>query len=271
MTIYWVFATILLLITFAPETRAEEYSDALIVDPDLLPATQPYATPVSCPETQLAPFTARYSVYRNGKLLGNSEAQLKKSGDRWAYQVTTEADRGLAGFLGGKIAEKTEFQVDSSGALQSLFYEYQQGIRFSRREGKAYFDWDRLEVQGVHKKKDFQLPLVEGQTDRMLLNLKLMRKLAQGQQEFAFDTVERGKVDRLGFIRSSEQALVDTPEGRLAAVVVSRTHRNPKRHTRSWHAPDLGYVPVRMEQINDDDNETLEMHLTSWQSQPCEI
>lgn len=226
--------------------------------------------PLSCPEHQLAPFTARYDVYRNGKRLGKSLARLKKTGAEWTYLVTTAADRGLAGFLGGKITERSEFRVEDSGNLQSLNYEYQQGIRFSRREGKASFDWQRLEVAGVHKKKDFRLPLVAGQTDRMLLNLKLMRMLSQGHDEFTFDTVERGKVDRMAFGRGGNQEMVDTPTGRLVTVQVSRKHRNPLRETHSWHAPELGYLPVHMKAIDGDDDEIIEMRLVEWDREACE-
>ncbi len=222
-----------------------------------------------CPAQQLAPFSARYDVYRNGRLLGRSEATLKKSGAQWTYRVSTEANRGLAGFLGGKITERSQFELAEDGTLLSLDYDYQQGIRFSRREGRARFDWDRLQVEGVYKKKDFTLPLVAGQTDRMLINLKLMRQLAEGQQQFAFETVERGNVRQHTYTRTDEISVTDTSEGKLQTVLVNRHHSNPRRQTRSWHAPKLGYLPVRLEQVDGDDDEVIEMRLTEWICEPC--
>ncbi len=256
------------MVTLLPLASAEEISAGL-AESSLATSSPPQAAPLSCPEHQLAEFLANYEVLRNGRLMGWSEVRLRKSGNDWSYQVTTEADRGLAGLLGGKVTETSHFRITEAGELQSMAYEYQQGIRFSRREGKARFDWDRLQVEGVYKKDSFQLPLVKGQTDRMLLNLKLMRLLSQGAQRFEFETVERGTVKQMAFHRSEQQALIDTPEGRLATIMVSREHRNTKRHTRSWHAPELGYLPVRMQQVEDDDDETIEMRLTGWQREPC--
>ncbi|MEM7708322.1 MAG: DUF3108 domain-containing protein [Pseudomonadota bacterium] len=222
-----------------------------------------------CPAQQLTPFSARYDVYLNGRLLGRSEASLKKSGAQWTYRVSTEANRGLAGFLGGKITERSQFELADDGSLLSRDYDYQQGIRFSRREGRARFDWDRLQVEGVYKKKDFMLPLVAGQTDRMLINLKLMRQLAEGQQQFAFETVERGNVRQHTYSRTDEVTVTDTSEGELQTVLVNRHHSNPRRQTRSWHAPKLGFLPVRLEQIDGDDDEVIEMRLTEWVCEPC--
>lgn len=228
----------------------------------------PQPGPLACPENQLAPFSAEYEVYRNGRKLGQSVARLKKAGDLWLYEVDTEADKGLAGLLGGQVEERSRFQVLGS-ELRPVEYQYQQGIRFSRREGTAHFDWDRLVITGTYKKKDFELPLVKSQTDRTLVNLKLMRALAQGQQKIKFDTVERGRVDRMDFVRHPAPELLDSPAGRLDTVRVSRQHNNPKRHTDTWHAPELGYLAIRMRHEDGDDDEVIEMRLVRWERGDC--
>lgn len=224
---------------------------------------------LGCDGDQLPPFEASYAVQRNGKLVGQARASLKKHGENWIYRMDTEANRGLAGLLGGEISELSRFRM-VDGAPQAREYRYEQGIRFSKRSARASFDWDRLLVAGEYRKDKFQLPLVAGQTDRMLVNLKLMMALKEGLDVLDFDSVDRGRVDRLSFERIDQPVMVDTPQGRLVTVQVSRLHRNPRRQTHSWHAPDFAYLPVRMQQIDSEDDETIEMTLKSWEWQHCQ-
>lgn len=223
---------------------------------------------LACTGDELTPFRAVYEVERNGKLMGSAEASLKKVDDLWVYRMDTEADRGLAGLLGGKISERSRFTMQG-GRPVAREYRYEQGIRFSKRSARANFDWPRLQVSGENRDKKFTLPLVQDQSDRMLVNLKLMLDLSHGVTELEFDTVEKGRVERIGFERLAGPEMIDTPQGRLVTVKVARKHRNPERQTRSWHAPDFAYLPIRMQQVDAEDDEIIEMRIKRWSWEDC--
>ncbi|MDJ0654796.1 MAG: DUF3108 domain-containing protein [Xanthomonadales bacterium] len=234
----------------------------------MLTAGSPAGATRSCANRQLAPFEAEYQVLRNGEPIGVAVSRLTRDGDQWTYAMETEANKGLAGLLGGHILELSRFYW-VGGEPRAAAYRYEQGIRFKSRNHEAEFDWSRQEVRGEYQKKPYTLPLSPGQSDRMLVNLKLIHGLLHGQQQLVFDSVEKGRVERLTFQRNGQHEM-DTPLGPMQTVVIERQHRNPMRQTRSWHAQALAYLPVRMQQIDRKDDEVIEMALVRVESSPCQ-
>ncbi len=226
------------------------------------------AEALHCAGDMLAPFEASYEVVRNDKRLGHAELELEHENGTWTYTMNTKSERGLSGLLGGHVLERTEFEY-VRGEPRPLSYRYKRGVSFSSKSTFAEFDWDAERASGNYKKKEWVLPLTRGQTDRMLVNLLLMRALARGAPRIAFDTIEKGKLDQLSFERTGTLE-VDTAAGTFSTVIVERQHRNKARQTHSWHAPELAYLPVRLRQIDGDDDETIELTLESVEFLPCE-
>ncbi len=220
-----------------------------------------------CPGGELAPFTASYEVKRNDKRLGTAEVELEYEEGVWTYTTTTKAERGIAGLFGGHVLERSEFHY-VRGEPRPLSYRYTRGVSFSKRSTFAEFDWKRMRATGNYKKKEWAMPLEAGQTDRMLMNLLLMRALRNNAPRLSFDTVEKGRVERLGFARDGS-AETQTANGTYATIAVRREHENKQRETRSWHAPKLNYLPVRLQQIDADDDETIELTLEAFEVNAC--
>ncbi len=222
-----------------------------------------------CTGGELAPYTASYEVRRNDKRFGSAEVTLTREDDAatWTYTMETKAAKGLAGLLGGQVLERTWFEyVD--GKPRPLRYRYERGTSFSKRSTFAEFDWRRRRASGNYKKNEWALPLAEHQTDRMLVNLLLIQALAREAPRLSFDTVEKGSVDTLSFVRDG-QIEIETGSGTYRTVAVEREHRNRNRETQSWHAPELAFLPVRLRQIDGDDDETIELILESVEFEPC--
>jgi hypothetical protein len=117
----------------------------------------------------------------------------------------------------------------------------------------ADFDWNTKQVSGKNKKKSWQLKLEGDETDRLLAELILKQKLASGQTELSFKTVEKGEFKVRDFeVREAET--VHTELGEMLAVPVHRKHSNPKRTTVTWYAPQLGYLSVRTEHAKQGDD-----------------
>lgn len=222
----------------------------------------------NCPDGALAPFTAEYEVRRNDKRLGTAEVELEREGGSWTYTTKTKAERGIAGLLGGQVLELTEFDYER-GEPRSRRYRYTRGVALSKRSTFAEFDWGQMRASGNYKKKEWSMPLEPGQTDRMLVNLLMMRALKRNVPRLSFDTIEKGRLERLSFVRDGS-AEVDTSTGRHATIAVRREHQNKRRRTESWHAPKLNYLPVRLRQIDEEDDETIELTLEAFELQPCQ-
>jgi hypothetical protein len=72
------------------------------------------------------------------------------------------------------------------------------------------------------------------------------------------DEIKRYTYTRLGSERRR------TPAGEFATVLYESTRPGSERLSRFWHAPDLGYIPVRVEQRRKGKLETI-MELTAVQ------
>jgi hypothetical protein len=210
---------------------------------------------------------AKYDVYRNGKLLGTSTSELSRdSNGHWLYQVSTRATKGLGGLLGGQIHESARFTV-VAGMLQPEHYDLSQKVAFSKVKRTADFDWKENRARGKNKRKNWQLALQGDESDRLSANIRIRMQLATGKSQLSFKTVEKGKFKVRDF-EAREAETVVTGMGEMLAIPVHRKHSTSKRTTVTWHAPQLGYLPVRIEHAKKG-KESGRMILKEFQQQEC--
>jgi hypothetical protein len=215
------------------------------------------------------PYRATYDVYRNGKLLGKSVSVLSRAENgQWQYQVSMEATKGMGGLLGGEIHESARFTMQA-GVLQPEHYDLNQKVAFSKIRRNVEFDWAAKRAQGKNKKKDWQLALQGDEIDRLSANIRIRQHLAAGKTLLSFTTVEKGELKVRDF-EALEAETVTTVLGDMLAIPVHRKHSNSKRTTVIWHAPELGYLPVRVEHAKQGDD-SGKLILTEYQQQACNI
>ena len=215
----------------------------------------------------LRPHIANYDVYRRGKLLGTSTSELSlDTNGHWLYQVSTRATRGVGGLLGGQIHESARFRV-VAGTLQPKHYDLSQKVAFSKVKRNTEFDWKENRARGKNKRKHWQLALQGNESDRLSANIRLRMQLASGKSQLSFKTVEKGEFKVRDF-EAREAETVVTVIGEMLAIPVHRKHSNSKRTTVTWHAPQLGYLPVRIVHAKKG-KERGTMILKEFQQQEC--
>lgn len=216
----------------------------------------------------LRPYFAHYDVYRNGKLLGTSTSVLSREQDgKWFYRVSTEATKGLGGLLGGEINESARFTVEA-GVLKSEHYDLEQKVAFSKTRRSVDFDWVAKRASGKNQKKDWQMALQGDETDRLSANIRIRQQLAAGETQLSFRTIEKGELKIRDFeVHAAE--MVATEMGEMLAIPVHRKHSNAKRTTVTWHAPQLGYLPVRVEHAKKGDD-SGKLILTGFEQPACD-
>jgi len=239
----------------------------------MLPADQAQTNPeqastVADCAASLRPYRATYDVYRNEKLAGLATIKLNHEPDgQWLYQVATEATKGMGSILGGQIDESSRFVLTDDG-LRTVHYELLQKVALSKTRRQADFDWQQMQAQGKNKKKRWQLALQGDEIDRLGAEILIRLQLAAGQQEFSFNTIEKGDLRERTF-RASEAETLTTVLGEMTTIPVHRIHSNPKRSTTIWHAPELGYIPVKVEhaKVGDDNGELI---IKTFEQEPCD-
>lgn len=212
----------------------------------------------------LAPYSARYAIYRNGKLTGKMEVSLERHDERWIIRSEGSGTHGLARILAARDIE------DVSGRLVDGRFRpdhYQRHTRVAGIDDRwtAEFDWDQRTVSVAHDRGD-PMVLEMGEPgsgdalDPLSLKLALRYRLSRQEPELRFQMVEEDVIDEQNF-RVLPGEWMETSLGCLRTTPVEKIRHNSTRYTRAWHAPELNFIEVRLEHGKTGGNH-LEMRIT---------
>jgi len=194
----------------------------------------------------LAPYEARYSIYRNGKLTGKLEIELKRDGSHWEIRSEGSGTHGLAELLGARDSEKV------SGILSGGRYIPHSYTRHTQAAGiddhyETTFDWEADQVTIVHDgSESYTLPLQGSALDPLTMKLEIRRRLNDPDPDLSFLMVEDDEIDTQNF-RLLEEEWLETSLGCMETTPIEKIRQNSRRYTRAWHAPAYGNIEVRIE------------------------
>jgi hypothetical protein len=210
----------------------------------------------------LAPVTAVYDVLHGTHRIGVATFVLRAGeGDAYVFESRTEA-KGIARLVAGTITETSEFTLEDSGP---------RPLRFSARESRGHssqsvsFDW----AAGVaHSERDGERADIRLQPrvlDHSLIEIALMSDLRGGRQLAPYHIVEKNGLRTYAYESAGDET-VQVPAGSYETVVVRQRREGSSRELYFWCAPQLGYLPVKLEQRKEGDA-LLTMVLESVQGQ----
>lgn len=190
-----------------------------------------------------------YDLSLNGKRIGQLTTRLENlHGNHWRYQAHTKARRGI---VKASIRQLSEFTRTGS-TIRPLTFSSRQKIAFARRNSDANYDWDAMLASGKHKKDSWTIDMPARFVDRLTLNEQLRLDLSSSSQaHFEYSRLDRGRLRPMTFERTDQAAAIEVPAGEFVTHLVEREHAAGDRRTASWHTPKLGFLPVRMEQLDD--------------------
>lgn len=217
----------------------------------------------------LAPHTARFAVKYRGLEAGTSEVSLEvvpgngsPSGLRYAFN-NRSTPRGVAAlFLPGTITQRSVFALGPDG-LRPLDYSLDDGSRSTARDVHLTFDREGGRVRGVAENQTLDLPLVAGTQDALTLGLQVRWLLQQGASPQRLVMVEKNKAKEYDYALEGRERL-ETALGPLDTVIWSSRRPGSDRVTRTWYAPSLGHLAVKVEQ-RDGGQVLMSLTLLSWQ------
>ncbi len=219
----------------------------------------------------LAPYTARFAVSYRGLEAGTSEVRLERqatnhgNGGAPRYVLTNRSrPRGMAAlFLPGTITQRTLFTLGPQG-LQPLDYTLDDGGKSTARDVRLAFDWTARRVTGTAEDRRVDLPLEEGVQDALTLGLQVRWLLQQGKTPARLVMVEKDKPKEYEYALERRERL-QTVLGSLETVVWSSRRPGSDRVTRTWYAPALGHLAVKVEQV-DGAQVLMSLRLLAWQA-----
>ena len=210
------------------------------------------------------PFHAEYTTLRNGEAIGRTTLDLSDNGDgSWTLRSETRGTSGLAKLAGIHVVETSRFRWND-GRPEALVYDYRQEGAFKKRTRHADFDWKANEVRVSEGGQDFRYPARPGIVDRQALTLALASDLMRGATAFDYHVAVKDRVEERRYRRGAEETL-EVPAGTFKAVPMNREDGaggERTRESRSWFAPSLGWLPVRIEQT-EKKGDTITLQLVS--------
>jgi len=203
-----------------------------------------------CPD--LKPFTARYAVYRDHELAGETVSRLEAlENGHYRYSVETYGTHGWARLLGVRIEESSEFMVHDNEVLP-IHFKYRKAIALSTKKRSAVYNWSTRQAHGDGGDGPWSMHLDGPVTDKALVNFALMLSTCRGDQHPKFTVIKRGKASPWTYRRDGRYK-VPTPLGDFIGIRVDRIHPNPNRHTTTWHIPEFGFIAARLDHDDPED------------------
>lgn len=199
-------------------------------------------------------YEARFDLYRNGKLIGESRFALTVGNDRWVMTSESKGTKGLARLAGFSESSRSEGDWVEDRP-RPMRFEQQVNSRIKDVSSAVEYDWAAGVARTRYEDGESELTIEPGTLDASTLSVWLQAALARGEREWTLDQVDEDEVEQVRF-RARTDERIDTALGCLDVIVVEKV-RDPssKRYTRTHYAPALNHAPVRVEHGKQGGNE----------------
>jgi len=214
---------------------------------------------VRAADAPLAPFHADYEVLRNGKEIGHATFDLRAgAGGEWEFASATRGTSGMAAMLGLDVEEKSTFRWDGNRPV-CAHYGYEQKAAIKSKDLAIDCDWQGKVAHSHAGGKTADVALDAPAMDRHLVTLALMVDLKSDASDFIYRVVDKDKVSDQRYARAGSEMLT-LRGGSVDAVKMERDRGgDSKRQTTSWFAPQRGWLPVQIEQVEKGDTITMRL------------
>jgi Protein of unknown function (DUF3108) len=193
-----------------------------------------------------APFVAKFAIEWKGLTAGYSQLELTRTAPNAYTYKSRNVARGIFRLaFPDAISQSSSFSIVDGGVRPSS-YHADDGARDSGKTVTLQFDWQTRRVTGVSEGKPVDLALEPGTQDALSVQIELMHELAEGRAPKRFWLIDNDEIKEYQYVREGTVTL-DTPLGKLAAVIYRSERAGSDRVTRLWLAPSLGNLPVRAE------------------------
>lgn len=202
-------------------------------------------------------YAAEYEVYYDGKRLAASEFELERLADSGEYRfsMATKARAMLRILRPGEATERSEFRLTDDG-IAPLHFAYDDGTRKGEDNFSVAFDQQSGQATLATATANRSIPLEPKLLDRGSLQVALMHDLLRCVQPETYSIVDEDGVASYHYERLEDRD-TGTGIGILPTVRFSQTSEGSSRTTILWFAPELSYVPVRIEQLRNGELQTV--------------
>lgn len=192
----------------------------------------------------LTPHKAQYKV-KISVLSGKLNTELRAVDGGYAATHSIRAT-GMSRLVSrGKMHVTSEFSTGPEGVRPVTFHAIDT-IR-DDPETRLTFDWSSNEVNGTVGTDEVNLQLEGLAHDSVSIQYALMHDLLYAEPAETYVLFHVDKM-RIADVTDAGEKTVKTKAGKFDVIGIAHQRKGSSRITTMWCAPDLGYLPVIIEQ-----------------------
>jgi hypothetical protein len=195
---------------------------------------------------RLSGFSADYQLTHGNFSVGEAHVSLHPGSDGvFDYRRESRTTGLVALFRKDHISETSRWRF-AGDTIQPLQYDYRRTGK-KPRNVRVVFDWEKRRVRNALEGDSWGMTIPEGTLDKLVVQLAVMLDLQRRRDTLEYPIADGGHLKTWRFERLGEETL-ETPAGRFRAIKIKRQRDDRKRTTYLWCAPELNYLPVRIDQ-----------------------
>ena len=199
-------------------------------------------------------FTAQYVLKARGLVVGRSAWSLTAGDAELVYEVETNAAGIAVFFSNDHIIERSVWRRHGE-VLKPHEYRYDRSGGRKEKRVAVDFLWSERMARNTSHGRTWKMPIPGNAIDKMSYVIAMMHGLGNGQQSFEYSVADGGKLKLYTLTTVGDESL-DTKIGTLKTIKVLRRRDDSTRETTFWCAPELGFLPVKVEH-REPDGETV--------------
>jgi len=201
---------------------------------------------------ELKPFTASYSINWHGLAAGSTELKLEQLPDgRWSYSSHSSAHGLFRLAMPAELASRSLFRIEE-GQLVPERFTADDGATSDAKDQDITFDWAAARVRGVAERHKVDLPTQPGLLDTLSVQVALMNELLRGRTPARFVLLDKDRIKDYVYSAEGHERL-KTDIGEYDTMIYRSARPGSDNGTWFWCAPELGYLPLKVERRDGDD------------------
>ena len=188
-------------------------------------------------------FTAQYTIDAGFVSAGKASKQLRKlDNGHYEYHSKSSTTGMMAFLVKDKTDERSELVLHQNQPRPIKHVHVREGRKAKTATQK--YNWKINEVESSVKGTIHRFTLPADAIDQGAYQLALMMRLANGERNFTLNVAEHKRMEQYP-IRHIDSKKLKTALGKFETIVIHSKYK--KQSTTLWCAPELDYLPVRIE------------------------
>ena len=209
-------------------------------------------------DQSLPAFSAQYKLYSNGLEIGEIDRAFSRSDTNrniYTYRSETRTTGLAALFNKDVIVEQSSMNYDQH-KIRPVKYTYERTGGKKDKNIEVDFDWHNQKITNIVNETTMHFELEPDILDKLMYQYVIMQDIKNNKLPFSYSIVSGRKIKVYDFRILSEET-VETPLGKFNTVKIERVRKDSEEKTILWCAHELDYLPVKLENVDEDRDTTV--------------